>query len=90
MTDTQLILIGIATTGIFVSISLIAIMNSLENLVQEIRCLRSDLVGFKSWEVNIITDELMKVVERECMKARNEGYHDCELDRSGTIGCSMD
>ena len=37
MTDTQLILIGIATTGIFVSISLIAIMNSLENLVKEIR-----------------------------------------------------
>lgn len=42
------------------------------------------------WFVDQITDELMKVVERECKKARNEGYHDCELDRSGTIGCSMD
>ena len=42
------------------------------------------------WWVDEITDELMKVVERECMKARNEGYHDCELDCSGTIGCSMD
>ena len=34
------------------------------------------------WWVDEITDELMKVVERECRKARNEGYHDCELDYS--------
>ena len=43
-----------------------------------------------TWHLHQIADKILEVVEREARAANNEGYHDCELDRSGTIACSWD
>jgi len=59
-----------------------------ENLRKEIE--RILMYNDVEWFVDQITDKILEVVEREVKNARNEGYHDCELDRSGTIGCSFD
>ena len=43
-----------------------------------------------TWHLHQIADKILEVVEREARAANNEGYHDCELDHTGTIGCSFD
>ena len=50
--------------------------------------LRKEIEGIMGNKDSV--DKILDVIEREVKNARNEGYHDCELDNSGTIGCSWD
>lgn len=72
MTDTQLILVGIAGTAFFAVLMLAVISGKIGDLVNELRYLRGDLQAFKNWELNIGDALLDKVADKFTKKDGKE------------------